>query len=97
MSREIRRDIRLVQYEDRTWSATDKHLQATVKGETKEDVLQQLEPGELTDIPAVDLDELTDEELEEAVEDILADSESIERALEDVDEAELDDESDFTV
>ncbi|WP_135855243.1 hypothetical protein [Halorussus salinus] len=103
MSRDIRREISLVQYDDRQWSATDDILEVTVHGETKEGVLEQLD-AEIKPSVDTDLAEQTEEDLEKAVSDILSNTEdkecikeAIDSALEDLDERESDDDPEFTI
>ncbi|UPW00698.1 hypothetical protein M0R88_01015 [Halorussus gelatinilyticus] len=98
MSREIEREIRLVEYDDGEWSATDEDADVTVYRHAWEDAVLQLDLETGTSpIDEAELDEQTAEELEAAVQDVLSDTEEIEAALEDIDESELDDDSEYTV
>ncbi|WP_135829831.1 hypothetical protein [Halorussus halobius] len=95
MSREVRREIRLVEYEDGQWSATDEEADVTVEGERWEDAFLQLGlRSASTSTIDQEAAEMSAEELGDAVDDIVGDVESIANAPEDVDENEVDDADD---
>jgi len=98
VSREIEREIRLVEYDDGRWSATDEEADVTVQRDTWEDALLQLNLETATPpLGGVKLDEQTVEELEAAVDEMLSDTEEIEAAVADTDESGGDDDPEFTV
>lgn len=95
MSDDISREFRLVEYEDGTWSATDEDTGFTYRGDSWTDALLQFGIGPDRLYGDIEVDgkkpgEMTDEELEAAAKEAIADAESIADDLDELDESQLD-------